>query len=613
MALVKVPTEQQWLQPNTSVLYGNIFASRNVDFSLPGFLKLAPRTSYVYRENTSGSTFDYLLAIAYGAFGGTTGSFGATNLYYFITSDGIYAGLESLASVAVLTNASAPSPALSSTDAVAFNNALWVTTSNNLHSLTGGVWSAGLYALTAGIPHPLAVSPELDSLLIGNGNLLQRRTAGGSNTTVVTLPTFQRIQWVRVFNQSCWIGTRNLNNGQAAVYQWDQSAANFNQEYLVDCSWIFSGVSWNGNLYIFTADGRLMSFNGAGFSEVSRLPAYTDLLATSDYTWQGSFSLGSVFQRGMEIIDGLPHVLLNSNAFDNGVAEDATNRMSSGIWVFDPNIGFHHKYAPSYSNSEQDYGQMILDAGAGAIAPVLQDPTASGAIISATTGGTLLFGARLSSNTSIDYYTLCSAVTGNNVGQVQTTRIESPGMQESWQYVFLKFEEFESASNKIIVKYRTKYRQNLPFTTNTNVTWTSNTTFTTTDTRFANVLVGDEVTVASGSGAGLSAHVLTITFNTGTYTVVLDEAIANVVASDIAKVIVDNFTKLSPVISTATIDNTEVYARSAKIKIPVDIDSTNQPAPAEWIELKAEMRGNPKSMLITNFSVLSETQIKEIV
>lgn len=616
MALVNIPDQRQWTQPNTSVLFGNIYQTRNIDFSLPGFLKLASRTRYVYREDTAASNFDYVLSIVYGDFGGTTSGGPNGEGYYTVTSDKIFLIDDDLDGAGQLTNSSPPSPSLGSTDAVSWEGGLWVTTSSNLANLTSGTWTTSIMSLTASIPHPLCVAWN-NLLLVGNGSAINSRDSGGSNTSnVVTIPDEYRVQWMRSFNKNVWIGTRNLSNGQAKVYQWDGSSENFNNEYEVDCQWIYSGVSWNGNLYIFTNDGRIMSFNGAGFTEVARLPVYTKIIAENSYYFVNGFTLGSVFQRGMAIVDGLVHVLVNSNASAAGLDEDATNIFSSGVWVYDPNIGMTHKFSLTNSilASTVDFGQMAFASGGGALAPVFQDPTSTN-VIDGAEGGTLVFGGRVDGGAT-EYYTFASVTSGENRGFFSTSRIESPEVQESWRYVWLKFEEFENSEDAILLKYRTKYREGLPFTTDNEVTWTSSTTFTSTETFFANVVAGDEVSVVDGKGAGCIAHIASISNNAGTYTVTLDEAITAVAASDTGRVIVDNFHRLpayegANAISTATINNAEVGARFAKVAIPEVTATDYQPAPSEWIEVKAELRG--ENIRISEMAVLSETQTFKII
>ena len=614
MTLVNIPDQRQWTQPNTSVLFGNIHQSHNIDFSLPGFLKLSPRTRYMFRENVTGTSFGIVLSIVYGNFGGTTSTIGGLG-YYTITTDDIYLIDDDLDGAGELTNSSPPATSTVGTDAVSWEAGLWVTTASNLSNLTAGTWTNSLMSLTSGVPHPLCVAWN-NLLLVGNGSSINSRDSGGTNVSnVVIVPDEYSIQWIRSFNKAVWIGTRNTSNGQAKVYQWDGSSENFNNEYEVDCQWVYSGVSWNGNLYIFTNDGRIMTFNGAGFTEVARIPAYTEIIATNDFYFVNGFTLGSVYQRGMAIIDGLIHVSVDSQTVDASVNTMATNVFSSGVWVYDPNIGMYHKYAPSNSTGETDFGYLGVENGGGTLTPIFQDPTSLN-VPSAVFGGTLLWTARLDAGAD-EYHMIGSVTTGVNRGFFATSRIESPEVQESWRYVWLKFEEFENSTDAIVLKYRTKYADGLPFTTlRTDVTWTSTTVFTSANTGFANAVVGDEVTVAVGNGSGCSAHILTIVNNAGTYTVTLDEAIVGVSAADIGGVIVDNFHRLpayegANAITTAAINNAEVGARFAKVTIPQVSATDYQPAPSEWIEVKAELRG--ENVRISEMSVLSETQVAKII
>jgi hypothetical protein len=619
MTQVNIPEERKWTQPNTSVLFGNLYETKNIDFSLPGFVKIAHRTRYVGREDTSTATFENLLSIIYMSPGDLFG----TKKYYYLTNDKIYTSTAALGSFADLGVASPPTTALVS-DAIASGIYYIVSTDTEVYSYAGGPWVANLIAanggaaMTSTAPHPLCLGFD-GSILVTDRNKVNKfttTTAGNPNSytaSVIVFPLSFSVYWIRTFNDMYWFGTRNLINGNAAVFTWDASASSFNAQYDVDCQWIYSGCDWQGNFYIMTNDGRLMSFNGAGFTEVARLPAYTDILTQNNYQFGNAFSLGSIFQRGMAVIDGKIHVMVNAQATtDAGDIYPATQRMPSGIWVYDPEVGFYHKYAASNSSAATDFGQMALAAGGGAISPTFTDPSAAAAI-SSSTGGTLLYGARLNSATTTEYFTLGSVTSGENRGYFATGRIESPEMQESWRTVFLKYEQLQNSTDAIVVKYKTEDREGLPFTTTSNVTWTSTTTFTSTDTKFANVLAGDEVTVLTGGGAGMLAHVSTISYSNPTYTVTIDEANANVVNTNVGKVALDNYSKISPSITESTVSTEapEVGARSARLRIPLNVESTAQAAPSEWIQFKVELRG--EDVRLSAMSILSETQVKIII
>jgi hypothetical protein len=619
MGLTKVPDERKWTQPNTSVLFGNLHETKNIDFSLNGFVSLAPRTRYVAREDASTASFEHVQSITHQA----VADLANPRLYYFLTNDKIYSATTALGSFAVLAAATPPTLTTES-DAVTSGIHYIVTSATDINSYTG-TWvnnfivTLGGTALISGVPHPLCYASFNTNIYIGNRNRLCRFTTtsdGGLSAytaSVIVLPISESIVWIRSFNSALWLGTKSLVSGNSHVYQWDGTSASYNSEYEIDCPWVYSGCDWRGNFYIFTADGRLMQFNGAGFQEIARIPAYTTKLVESNYVFGNSYTNGSVHQRGMAVIDGLIHVMVNSEATDSaGVVEGATTKLMSGIWVYDPAVGFYNKYTPSASTSttNTDFGQMALEDGAGAIAPVAYDPSTASPLTSSS-AGTLLYGAKLHSASATNYFTLGSVTTGENRGYFTTSRIESENLQDSWRYVWVKFEEFENATDAIIFRYKTRDRTGMPFSTASNVTWTSNTTFTSTDTGFANVEVGDDVTVMTGDGAGSIANITTISYANPTYTVTLDEAITAVANADVGKVIVNTYHKLTPTVSTATIDGVEVFERYAKISIPTTNATDSQPAPSEWIELKVELRG--EKIRISELAVLSETQTFTII
>lgn len=618
MELISIPEERKWLQPNTSVLFGNIYETKNIDFSLPGFLKLAPRTRYVGREDASTATFENLLSIVYMS---PSNLFG-TKKYYFLTNDKIFTATTALGSFGALGVASEPTLSLLS-DAIASGIYYVVSTSTEMSIFTS-TWTndiivaAGGSVLSSDATHPLCYGFNTN-IYVGNRNKVNQflTDAQGGPTTynadVVVVGLSYSITWIRSFNSQIWIGTKNLLNGNAKVFTWDGSSPNFNFEYEVDCQWIYSGCDWQGNFFILTNDGRLMSFNGGGFTETARIPAYTNTITSNNYQFGNSFTLGSVLQRGMAVVDGLIHIMVNSEATnDDATVDGATTRLMSGLWVYDPEVGFYNKYTPSNSTSttNTDFGQMALEDGAGAISATFSDPATASAITSSA-GGTLLYGAKLNSGSSTNYFTLGSVTTGENRGYFTTARIESPEIQESWRYVWIKYEEFTNETDKIVLRYRTKEKEGLPFTTSSNVTWTSSTVFTSTDTRFANVDEGDEVTVMTGDGAGSIANIVTITENAGTYTVTVDEAITAVTNGDVGKVIISNFHKIQQVVSTATEDGVNITSRYAKLSIPLAKSSSEQPAPSAWLELKVELRG--ENVRISEMNVLSETQTKTII
>ena len=573
-APVVLPPNRTWTQPNTGYIFGSLYSSRNISLDIPGVMSLSSRAKYVGREAVSGSSYRYLVSIVYDG-QALTGN----ERYYLITSNSVYTLSQSLTSFAIDGTASSPSTTLNS-DGVLWNDGLYVTTSGNMSKLVSGTWTGSLMSLTSSIPHPLCVSTILNNLLVGNGNKLEQRTPGGSNSTAITIPSNYRIQWIRSDNSRVLIGTRNLNGGYGAVFEWDETSAAATNKFDVDAPWVFAGEFRNTDFFIVVNDGRVMKYNGGGFSTVAQLPIYKSLPGD----WINSFAQGSVFQRGIQMIGGRVNIMMSGEIDDTPNEDDLYENQPSGIWEFDESTGLNHKYGPSYSSTGEDYCQMLLGAGAGAIAPIYIDPVTGGPDPN-TVGHTLLYGARLSGGAGNDYYTLGTLIYGGvNRGQFETTRVETTDIADNNLKIWCKFRGVFAATDKILFKYKDKYLDDVPF--ESDVTWVSTTQFTSTDTKWAPVLAagsnggGYEVTNLDEAGAGAAAHITAISLNTGTYTVTLDEAIPNITAADTTSVICDNYIKLETTITSA---DTEGYK-----EIPIEKQSN----PHTWIQLKGELRGS---------------------
>jgi len=167
-----------------------------------------------------------------------------------------------------------------------------------------------------------------------------------------------------------------------------------------------------------------------------------------------------------------------------------------------------------------------------------------------------------------------------NRGYFVTPRLNSQEATDKFNTFSLKFKPLDT-DDKIVVKYKTQDRLNFPktslqfgTTTKWKGTWTDTDSFTTTSD-LSGVVAGDEVEIIAGVGSGITAHVSSITYLTGTYTVNLDETFPFAVANDIFYFVVDNWTKLTTIDST----NTDHYYQ------------TQLGNEGKFIQVKVEMRG----------------------
>ncbi len=225
-----------------------------------------------------------------------------------------------------------------------------------------------------------------------------------------------------------------------------------------------------------------------------------------------------------------------------------------------------------------DYGQYFTDRAA-AIYPIDRpNDTPSGLSIY---GIDALWGAEIiPRDSSADTEILGTAAPFvESRGYFITPKIFSNQITDTFNTVTLKFSPLKYETDKIIIKYRTvdDMRQYIDIA-DWAITWTSTTTFTTTQAEWADAVEGDEVEILQGAGGGLLAHISTITENAGTYTVTLDDTFDNYVSGDIGKAVFRNWIKWETI--EYGDNNAENYFLSQELGVT-----------GKFIQLKIELRG----------------------
>lgn len=191
----------------------------------------------------------------------------------------------------------------------------------------------------------------------------------------------------------------------------------------------------------------------------------------------------------------------------------------------------------------------------------------------------ILFGGnQVNSATSITNYTLQTLTVGENRGHFVTTKIQSQNIEDVWQAIYSKYGNIFEGNDKVVVKYRTVRKQNYPLYINppdTN-TWLDSTSFLSTK-NWSGVLVGDEIEITAGRGAGCCVHILSKQIvDGGKYVIKVDEAIPSAVVGDVSTyMFVDNWIK----IGTSNYQDLKAYLKCI-------IAKTNR-----TIEFKIELRG----------------------
>lgn len=213
------------------------------------------------------------------------------------------------------------------------------------------------------------------------------------------------------------------------------------------------------------------------------------------------------------------------------------------------------------------------------------------------TASSYIFGARSVPNVGAETTAdaICAtAQWGENRGWIMTQKLFSPAVTEHWEKLYVKARGLKTPADEIVVKYRYQEDTNMPiYMTQSGgslITWASQTSFTTTKD-LSNVQVGYEVEIIAGAGSGYLAHITDISEDAGTYTVTIDETIRNIVATNTAYAIIDNWIKAP---TTMTYASNKDY-----LEVPIAKSS-------KWIQFKFELRGDGVS--IEEYEIINRTQ-----
>lgn len=339
---MKIPSNREWTQDNSGDLLGVLGDTTNMAFDTVGKAIVARKSVSVCGSRDSGS-FNYPLSIDY--FNGD---------YVVLTDDEIFTF--DLPDFNLDQVSWTPATGLNS-DAVVFNDLYTITTDNDLYTWDGGstsgAWEDRNVSLTSGVPHPMAVFGT--QIAVGNANTVKLVTTSYTVSQTLTLPTEFQVTTVRAVGSYLYIGTKNLNGGNAKIFVWNGDSSAFDYECEVGASWVFSLTPYLSSVAAITSEGQLGVVAGTTFSQLAALPVYYDPHAR----WQGSGGLllnGKVFNRGMCTIGETIYLNIEGEIDSTFMPE-----MKSGVWVYDPAVGLYHRASATGDQRVRDTGLSLSD------------------------------------------------------------------------------------------------------------------------------------------------------------------------------------------------------------------------------------------------------------
>lgn len=425
-------------------------------------------------------------------------------------------------------------------DMTVFNDRLWVSSDLYLRSRTANSpsdpWKTRATFASSGVPHPLIYFKKFDRLYY----VSQSSFVGSIDTSDVLATTDYTINpGTSIGYISCmvattsfiWIGTFRDNSGVASpasglkgsILQWDGFSEQVISEFPVETSGIWAICAINDVPYALDSEGRILKYTGYSFQEIARLPIDRTLLTNSSSVSVAKF----VHFNGMTATKNNT-ILISVNNLNNDWQTDIIENLPSGVWELDlATSNFIHKYSPTLktrvSSTITDYGQNRISAPGAIKINTLQSASANGRSTLIAGFNYFTDATTVKSGIFVDAPSKPSADTeGQKRGYFVTTWFESNEITDNWTRIWATYRRFLDSSDKIILKYRLNEEDPIYAT----ITWTSTTTFTTTDD--VSAYEGYEAEILQGTGSGACADISDISLSAGTYTVTLDTAIIGV-------------------------------------------------------------------------------------
>lgn len=495
MATFRIPNDGQIRQLNTGDVYGELWASKNIDLaSSPGKIRLARPTEQVMTAGELGN--DTVEAIEY-----------FDDKLYVCTDDTIYSDNSPYNNFSSATTGIA-----SAQDMVVFDGQLRITENTDIARYNGSAsfsntwWTSDISgtALTSGVPHIMHVlrASGRDTLAVTDGNTLRYYNTAATHTS---------FSWDAGLIGCCqtsslnfgWVGTYNETGANAEVIQWQVGNDQYTQSYPINGRAVLAMTTVNNLPVLINERGEIQRFNQAGFSTIATLPLWNTpefLDGVETGLIQSSNTARPVHPKGMQVFGDKLLIYVNGDAISG--AGNVNERTPSGVWEVDLNTG-------SVSHRGSANGEFYT---------VLSSPV----FVMNDENSRYYFGGRRDGIVGGEegLFRENLAADAQNYGYFVTTELHGDSFIENYESVFLS--AVQDTDDSIVVKYRASGTFSLPVYGSGN--WLDTTSFTTGDD-LSGLSIGDEVEITVNSNSGRTAHVTAIQTGSSTTQITVDEAI----------------------------------------------------------------------------------------
>lgn len=334
-----IPSENKKFKvSNESDRLGNVFYTKNINFSDKGYFKLAPKAVSL-TDDTVLTDFSY--ATGYGV--SKIIDRPSISERYFLGTKNVY--LSSYITPDTFTKDTATSfPTLSSSGAndaeyYPASTRMYVCNGTSLYYRTSSTYSTVSVTVS---PVTLCLFKNLNYLAVGGNNQVELIDATNTSVIILELPIQYSVTKMAWANERLYIATQT-SCGNASLFEWDGLSADANDSHEVLGHTIYSVVPYKDGVACVTSEGELL-YNRSGWELLDRFPIYF-----KDELWQDSPTSNlsrKIPAHAMDVDKDTIYIGVNNRIDSNG-NRDNPRRYSdfiSGVWCYEPETGLQQKY-----------------------------------------------------------------------------------------------------------------------------------------------------------------------------------------------------------------------------------------------------------------------------
>lgn len=353
--MIRLPAKDngQWTVRQNSDKLPDLNVTKNLTMDREGYIRLSKPAISLYSE-ADDADFGYFLGMVNGALDGQW--MACTNEKQF-QIDMYNSGNYGTISVAVDTNLNTPDNTSAGTYMADMTFVHGLTTYANpadsklyTHPTTGSIsndWT--VRDISASIEqNSMHVCPFVNQqrVAVGNENQVDQYNSSYAAGTQLPLPEDYVVTGITYNNGLTGITTANTSGSERCFFfVWDGANAEANYGVEVAAVASFSPTPYKGTFVFMDGNGQLQYWTPNGLQVLASLPSYysdTTLINTG-VAGNPRATVNHSIKTDGEII----HINVRSmysQPDENGAV--FSERQSSGVWTYDPAVGFYHRYSP---------------------------------------------------------------------------------------------------------------------------------------------------------------------------------------------------------------------------------------------------------------------------